>query len=115
MPKTPHIGELRALPCHGLPLLASGVRRPAGRRAGRVGFGAPLRNRDCVLGPRPQILDYPRGAQMGALDELLASWRSNPDADSTVALCAYLGATGQEALVREVGSTAQTWHGQDAV
>ncbi len=50
---------------------------------------------------------------MGALDELLASWRSNPDADSTVALCAYLGATGQEALVREVGSTAQTWHGQD--
>jgi tetratricopeptide (TPR) repeat protein len=50
---------------------------------------------------------------MGALDELLASWRSNPDADSTVALCAYLGATGQETLVREVGSTAQTWHGQD--
>ena len=51
---------------------------------------------------------------MGALDELLASWRSNPDADSTVALCAYLGATGQESLVREVGGTAQTWHGQDA-
>jgi hypothetical protein len=51
---------------------------------------------------------------MGALDELLASWRSNPDADSTVALCAYLGATGPEALVREVGSTAETWHGKDA-
>jgi hypothetical protein len=51
---------------------------------------------------------------MGALDELFASWRSNPDADATVALCAYLGATGQEALVREVGATAQTWHGQDA-
>ena len=50
---------------------------------------------------------------MGALDELLASWRSNPDADSTVALCAYLGATGPEALVREVGSTAETWHGKD--
>jgi hypothetical protein len=47
---------------------------------------------------------------MGALDELLASWRSNPDADATVALCAYLGGTGQEALVREVGSAAQTWH-----
>ncbi|HEX6276300.1 MAG TPA: hypothetical protein VFZ53_24840, partial [Polyangiaceae bacterium] len=51
---------------------------------------------------------------MGALDELFASWRSNPDADATVALCAYLGATGQEALVREVGATAQTWHAQDA-
>jgi hypothetical protein len=51
---------------------------------------------------------------MGALDELLASWRSNPDADSTVALCAYLGATGPEALVREVGGTAETWHGKDA-
>jgi hypothetical protein len=50
---------------------------------------------------------------MGALDELLASWRSNPDADSTVALCAYLGATGPESLVREVGSTAETWHGKD--
>ena len=42
------------------------------------------------------------GSSMGALDELLASWRSNPDADSTVALCAYLGAAGQEELVREV-------------
>src|SRR5262245_37844614 len=50
---------------------------------------------------------------MGALDELLASWRSNPDAASTVALCAYLGATGQEALVREVASTAETWHSSD--
>ncbi|HVR20211.1 MAG TPA: hypothetical protein VMS65_10960, partial [Polyangiaceae bacterium] len=50
---------------------------------------------------------------MGALDELLASWRSNPDADSTVALCAYLGAAGHEELVREVASIAQTWHAED--
>jgi hypothetical protein len=50
---------------------------------------------------------------MGALDDLLSSWRSNPDADSTIALCAYLGASGQEALVREVGKTAETWHARD--
>lgn len=51
--------------------------------------------------------------RMGALDDLLASWRSNPDADSTIALSAYLGASGQEALVREVGKTAETWHARD--
>jgi hypothetical protein len=50
---------------------------------------------------------------MGALDDLLASWRSNPDADSTIALSAYLGGSGQEALVREVGKTAETWHARD--
>jgi hypothetical protein len=51
---------------------------------------------------------------MGALDDLLSSWRSNPDADSTVALCAYLGASGKEDLVREVGQTAERWHIKDA-
>jgi tetratricopeptide (TPR) repeat protein len=51
---------------------------------------------------------------MGALDDLLGSWRSNPDADSTVALCAYLGSSGRDELVREIGSTAETWHGRDA-
>jgi predicted negative regulator of RcsB-dependent stress response len=50
---------------------------------------------------------------MGALDDLLSSWRSNPDADSTIALSAYLGASGKEALVREVGKTAETWHARD--
>lgn len=51
---------------------------------------------------------------MGALDDLLAAWRKNPDADSTVALCAYVGASGQEALVREIGVTAEQWHARDA-
>ena len=51
---------------------------------------------------------------MGALDDLLAAWRSNPDADSTVALCAYLGSSGEEALVREVGRIGEQWHGRDA-
>src|SRR5688500_9080780 len=52
---------------------------------------------------------------MGALDDLLKSWRSNPDADSTVALCAYLGVSGKEALIREVGQTAERWHARDGV
>lgn len=51
---------------------------------------------------------------MGALDDLLAAWRKNPDADSTVALCAYVGASGQDALVREIGVTAEQWHARDA-
>lgn len=58
----------------------------------------------------------PRGSKpptMGALDELLSSWRSNPDADSTVALCAYVGASGQESLIREIAKTAETWHARD--
>jgi tetratricopeptide (TPR) repeat protein len=50
---------------------------------------------------------------MGALDDLLAAWRANPEADSTVALCAYLGASGQDSLVREVGTTAEQWHAND--
>jgi tetratricopeptide (TPR) repeat protein len=59
----------------------------------------------------------PRGSKppsMGALDQLLAAWRSNPDADSTVALCAYVGASGQESLIREIATTAETWHARDA-
>jgi len=51
---------------------------------------------------------------LGALDDLLAAWRTNPDADSTVALCAYLGSSGQEALIREVGAVAEQWHSRDA-
>jgi hypothetical protein len=51
---------------------------------------------------------------VGALDDLLKAWRKNPDADSTVALCTYVGASGQEALVREIGQTAEQWHARDA-
>jgi hypothetical protein len=50
---------------------------------------------------------------MSALEELLAQWRNNPDADSTVALCSYLGVSGREDLVREVGASADTWHAED--
>jgi len=51
---------------------------------------------------------------MGALDELLAKWRENPDAGTTLALCAYLGMSRREELVREVGATAEAWHKEDA-
>src|SRR5688572_9693308 len=50
---------------------------------------------------------------MGALDELLSSWRTNPDAESTVALATYLGVSGREDLIREVGGRAETWHAAD--
>ena len=50
---------------------------------------------------------------MGALDELLAAWRANPDSESTVALATYLGVSGREELIREVGSNAETWHQAD--
>jgi tetratricopeptide (TPR) repeat protein len=50
---------------------------------------------------------------MGALDDLLSAWRTNPDADSTIALCSYLGGGGRETLVREVGSNAETWHARN--
>jgi tetratricopeptide (TPR) repeat protein len=51
---------------------------------------------------------------MRALDELLKSWRSNPDADATIAACSYLGSSDREELIREVGASAETWHGGDA-
>ncbi len=50
---------------------------------------------------------------MGALDELLTTWRSNPDAESTVAICSYLRFSGPEALIREVGTSAEAWHIND--
>ncbi len=50
---------------------------------------------------------------MGAFEELLDSWRSNPDSDSTLALCSYLSAAPKEEIVREVGARAEQWHGQD--
>jgi predicted Zn-dependent protease len=51
---------------------------------------------------------------MRALDELLQSWRSNPDADATVAVCSFLGGSKRDELVREVGASAETWHAGDA-
>lgn len=51
---------------------------------------------------------------MRALDELLQSWRSNPDADATVAVCSFLGGSRRDELIREVGASAETWHAGDA-
>jgi hypothetical protein len=51
---------------------------------------------------------------MRALEELLAAWRANPDADATVALCTQVGTSGREKLVREVGEQAGKQHGADA-
>src|SRR4051812_11688782 len=50
---------------------------------------------------------------MSALDELLRHWRSNPDADATIALCSFLGTSPREELIREVAASAETWHAED--
>jgi len=50
---------------------------------------------------------------MGALDELLRQWRSNPDAEATIALCSFLGTSTREELIREVAASAETWHTED--
>jgi tetratricopeptide (TPR) repeat protein len=50
---------------------------------------------------------------MSALDELLSRWRSNPDADATIALCSFLGTSTREELIREVATSAETWHAED--
>src|SRR5215468_6527546 len=50
---------------------------------------------------------------MSALDELLARWRENPDSGTTLALCAFLGSSRREDLIREVGSTSEAWHKED--
>jgi len=50
---------------------------------------------------------------MSALDELLRQWRSNPDADATIALCSFLGTSSREELIREVAASAETWHTED--
>lgn len=50
---------------------------------------------------------------MRALDELLKSWRANPDADATIAVCSYLGSSKRDELIREVGASAETWHAAD--
>lgn len=50
---------------------------------------------------------------MRALEEMLARWRKNPDAQLTLALCATIGTSKREELVREVGVAAETWHRKD--
>src|SRR5882724_7507704 len=50
---------------------------------------------------------------MSALDELLSQWRSNPDADATIALCSFLGTSSREELIREVATSAETWHSEE--
>lgn len=50
---------------------------------------------------------------MSALDELLRQWRSNPDADATIALCSFLGTSSREELIREVATSAETWHAEE--
>src|SRR6187402_3110078 len=50
---------------------------------------------------------------MSALDELLRHWRSNPDADATIALCSFLGTSSRDELIREVAMSAETWHAED--
>jgi tetratricopeptide (TPR) repeat protein len=58
--------------------------------------------------------EYSGRFEMRALDELLNSWRANPDADATVAVCSYLGSSKRDELIREVGASAETWHARDA-
>jgi tetratricopeptide (TPR) repeat protein len=50
---------------------------------------------------------------MRALEEMLARWRKNPDAQLTLALCSTLASSKREELVREVGVAAETWHRKD--
>ena len=50
---------------------------------------------------------------MSALDDLLRQWRSNPDADATIALCSFLGTSSREDLIREVSASAETWHAEE--
>src|SRR5690554_349669 len=52
--------------------------------------------------------------QMSALDELLRSWRANPDAEATIALCTALGGANRPELMEEVRGVAQQWHATDA-
>ncbi len=51
---------------------------------------------------------------MGALDELVARWRANPDAETTLALCSHLSVHRNVDLIREVGASAETWLRDDA-
>lgn len=47
---------------------------------------------------------------MSALDELVRSWRANPDPEGTIAVCVALGASGRRDLMDEVRGVADAWH-----
>ncbi len=49
---------------------------------------------------------------MSALDELVRSWRANPDADGTIAICTALGGSGRKELMEEVRGVADAWHAE---
>lgn len=51
---------------------------------------------------------------MSAFEQLLDSWRSNPTADATLALCGELSRSPNEELARELGARAEQWHSADA-
>jgi hypothetical protein len=53
-------------------------------------------------------------APMRELEELLAAWRANPDADATVDLCATIGTSGRDSLAREVGIEVEARHANDS-
>lgn len=95
----------------------------AGHRAARVlmqgAVGASCRCEAEAGGPsinsnNSGFTEYSPVLEMRALEELLKSWRSNPDADATVAVCSFLGGSKREELIREVGASAETWHAGDA-
>ena len=74
----------------------------------------PDQQRDAHKSLAKNAQDLPPRDVMSALDELLAKWRDNPDAGTTVALCTYLGASPRTDLIQEVGANAQSWHQEDA-
>jgi hypothetical protein len=51
---------------------------------------------------------------MGALTELIASWRTNPSAELTIRVCSELALAGRFDWVHEVASNAEAWHLNDA-
>src|SRR6478736_4599710 len=50
---------------------------------------------------------------MSALDELVRSWRANPDPDGTVAVCTALGGSTRRDLMDEVRGVADAWHAEN--
>ena len=119
----PQVGQVRGLgvaedaeySTHGCLRPAFAPKRPLAQR--RNGRRTRSRSRTCGAIVEKQYSLRAHGgyppARMGALDELLTAWRSNPDAESTVAICSYSWVSGPEALIREVGTSAEAWHVHD--
>ena len=80
-----------------------------------AGVGAALLGAFITISSnKSRFTEYSATPKMRALDELLKSWRSNPDADATIAVCSYLGSSKRDELIREVGASAETWHSANA-